>query len=104
MLKSPPTFKIWLSATATIVSWASAYVGIRIGLTSYSPGALALLRFVVASAAMLIIYWRLPNKQIPKQSEVLVMAGLGIIGFALYNLLLNEGELTVPAGIAGFTI
>jgi cell division protein FtsL len=37
-----------------LVLWASAFEGIRAGLKSYEPGHLALLRFLILSAFLLI--------------------------------------------------
>lgn len=50
------SFKVVFIVIIAIVLWASAFIGIRIGLADYSPGALALLRFMIASLCLLIIY------------------------------------------------
>ena len=51
----------------TIVSWASAFAGIRAGLQSYAPEQVALLRYATASLVLLIIALRnripLPNRR-----------------------------------------
>ena len=39
----------------TLVFWASAFTGIRIGLEHFSPGHLALYRFLVASVTLLLV-------------------------------------------------
>ncbi|WED43644.1 DMT family transporter [Legionella cardiaca] len=88
----------------TLLFWASAFVGIRVGLMAYSPGSLALLRFLVASLCMAIIYWQLPNKKrIPwnKRWQLLL---IGIAGIGIYNISLNYGEMSVSAGVASFVI
>lgn len=82
--------------------WASAYVGIRAGLKGYSPGSLALFRYLVASFCMFFIYLRLPKFRLLQWRELLLSALAGILGFSIYNLALNTGELTVNAGIASF--
>jgi len=38
----------------TIFLWASAFVGIRYGLSVYTPGAIALFRFILASLFLTI--------------------------------------------------
>ena len=48
--------KAGINLTFCVVLWASAFVGIRIGLKGYSPGSLALLRYLIASASMIFIY------------------------------------------------
>ncbi|STX28177.1 transmembrane protein [Legionella beliardensis] len=96
--------KVNYALSLTLLFWASAFVGIRFGLASYTPGALALLRFLIASFCMAIIYLRLPNKiKMPWLTRIqLLVIGVGAIG--IYNLCLNIGELTVSAGVASFII
>lgn len=98
------SFKINGSLFVTLLLWASAFVGIRIGLTAYSPGSLALLRLLVASFCMALVYARLSNRQpIPWMVRFQLLL-LGAAGFGVYNLCLNYGELTVSAGVASFVI
>ncbi|WP_419420352.1 DMT family transporter [Legionella sp. D16C41] len=87
-----------------LLLWSSAFVGIRFSLTDYTPGSLALLRFLVASISITIIYALLPNKKkIPWPERLqLLLIGVGSIG--IYNICLNIGELSVSAGIASFII
>ena len=100
------------AAAVTIVFWGSAFAGIRAGLHSYTPAHLALLRFLAASAALGVIAvirgatgtggprgvrpasWR----------DVPLIGALGLLGFSFYNIALNTGELTVPAGPAALLI
>lgn len=91
---------IWLA----IILWASAYIGIRAGLQGYSPGSVALLRYLIGSVCMLFLYWRLPSYHRLSPKQWLNVIFLGICGFAIYNIALNYGELTVTAGIASFII
>ena len=55
-------FKVNCVLVSSILLWASAFVGIKIALTSYSPGSLALLRFIIASACMYLLYRRQGNE------------------------------------------
>ena len=61
-MKIQYSIKTRLAVWITVALWASAFVGIRAGLESYTPGSLAALRFLVASFCMLILYMRLPNR------------------------------------------
>ena len=45
-------FRTYLAVGLTIVLWASAFAGIRAGLVSYTPEAIALLRYLTASAVL----------------------------------------------------
>ncbi|GGI86259.1 DMT family transporter [Legionella impletisoli] len=88
----------------TILLWSSAYVGIRIGLTAFTPGSLALFRFLVASLFMIIIYPILTIKKPMFWSHRIRLILLGAIGIGIYNIALNMGELTVSAGVASFIV
>ncbi len=88
---------------ATILLWASAFVGIRIGLVGYSPGPLALLRFLVASLCMAFIYHAHEKRHMPWKDRIQLLIA-GVIGIGIYNICLNFGEITVSAGIASFVI
>ncbi|MGM9453841.1 DMT family transporter [Legionella bozemanae] len=99
-----PSFKVSCVVTIAIVLWASAFVGIRIGLAAYSPGALALLRFMVASLCMLIIYYCLGIKKRVAWKDRLQLLLTGMAGIGIYNICLNYGEVSVSAGIASFIL
>lgn len=96
------TTKIALVVTVTL--WASAFVGIRAGLQGYSPGALAFLRFFIASICMGFIYWRLPKKEIFQRKDFLLLLLFGALGLGFYNVFLNYGEVSVSAGISSFIV
>lgn len=87
----------------TIVSWASAFPFIRIGLHGLAPLQLAAARF--ATAAVLVtawLAWRRPR--MPAKGDALRFLVCGLLGIALYNALLNTGEQTVSAGAASFIV
>src|SRR5271157_5948493 len=91
------------AALITIVFWGSAFAGIRAGLHSYSPAHLALLRFLCASAACAVIVAR-PGMHRPALRDVPLVALLGLLGFAFYNVALNTGEQNIPSGPAALLI
>lgn len=97
------SIKIYGALLITLLFWASAFVGIRVGLTAYSPGSLALLRFLVASLCMLVIYFYLPAKKIAWIDRLQLML-IGVAGIGIYNISLNYGELSVSAAVASFVI
>jgi len=98
------SFKVNCVVIIAIVLWASAFVGIRIGLAGYSPGPLALLRFLVASLFMGIIYYSLGIKKQVLWKDRMQLLVAGMAGIGIYNICLNYGELSVSAGIASFII
>ena len=87
----------------TIVSWASAFPFIRIGLHGLTPLQLAAARF--ATAAVLIVAWLAVRRpRVPTRGDALRFLLCGFLGIALYNALLNTGEQTVSAGAASFIV
>ncbi len=91
----------------TLILWASAFVGIRVAVLHYSPGSLALLRFLVASTILstyLLVSgrWRALAKASAK--DWLGVLALGLTGVVIYHLALNAGERTVSAGAASLLV
>lgn len=89
------------AVAVTIVSWASAFPFIRIGLQGLAPLHLAAARY--ATAALLVAAWlayRRPKPPTMRDASRFALCGLS--GIALYNALLNTGEKTVSAGAASF--
>lgn len=85
--------------------WASAFVGIRVGLHGYSPGALALLRYFVASIAMipLYIFYRSKGCSMNKNEFIRIIL-IGVFGIGVYNIALNYGEVNIDAATASFIV
>jgi drug/metabolite transporter (DMT)-like permease len=92
-----------LFAACTVVCWASAFVAIRIAVRSFSPQEIAFLRFLSAGTALgvLALATRMP---LPRVRDLPRFAALGLVGHALYNLALAQGQAHVPAATAGFII
>jgi drug/metabolite transporter (DMT)-like permease len=90
-----------VAALVTTVLWASAFPMIKIALGSFTPLPLAAVRYAVAGALMgLWMLYRRPRGNVRKVAwPILVCAAIGI---SLYNVLLNAGEVTTPAGVASF--
>ncbi|MGQ3891352.1 DMT family transporter [Legionella sp. CNM-4043-24] len=98
------TWTVKITLAFTILVWASAFVAIRIGLPEFSPGELALYRFLVASVCMLFLYVRLPARPHVPWSVRIQLLLIGVAGIGIYNICLNVGEMTVSAGVASFVI
>lgn len=96
------SYKIKFALVLAILLWASAFVGIRAGLNGYSPEGLALLRYLVASICMAVIYYRLPQRQMMPLKDMLGLMFVGALGIGVYNLTLNHGELVISSGMASF--
>ncbi|MGI6207992.1 MAG: DMT family transporter [Anaerolineae bacterium] len=91
------------AAAVTLAFWASAFAGIRAGLTGYGPGELAVLRFIIASA-VLIAYALVTRMPLPRTKDIPELVLAGFLGITVYHLALNFGEVTVGAGPAAFLV
>ncbi len=87
----------------TVVFWGSAFAAIRVGLRSFSPAHLALVRFASASAA-LAVYTAITRMRLPALRDLPVIFVLGALGFAAYNIALNIGEQSIQSGPAALLI
>lgn len=91
------------AALATVVLWASAFVGIRAAGRTLSPGALAFGRLAVGSVALgtLALVRRQP---MPRRSDLPGLLLCGLLWFGVYNLVLNQAERMVDAGTAAMLV
>jgi len=100
-----PTPVTYLLILLTLVLWASSFPVVRYGLKSatngggFSPGALALLRFLVASAGALV-FLTVTRAGLPRKEDLPRLAIAGFFGIALYHSLFNFGEQQVASGAA----
>lgn len=102
-MKTRASSTIVLALIVALILWASAFAAIRVGLRGFGPGQLALLRFSIASVALLI-YSLATRQPLPSARDLPVMILLGFLGFFVYHVGLNAGETAVPAGAASFII
>jgi len=95
---------IVLGAVAVMIClWASAFVTIRFADRELSPGALALGRLLVGSAALgiLVLVRRTP---LPNGRELAGIVVCGVLWFGVYNVALNAAEHRVDAGTAAMLV
>jgi drug/metabolite transporter (DMT)-like permease len=97
------TTRTLVALVVALVLWASAFAGIRAGLHAYTPGHLAILRFLIASL-MLAIYAAIAHFRRPELRDLPGLALTGVIGITIYNIALNYGETHVTAGAASLLI
>lgn len=96
--------KALFALLVTIILWSSAFVGIRYAVVYVSPASLAFLRYVVASLVMIYPVLKLKKHKVPTIKEIPIFLLLGLLGFTVYNVSINYGEVTVNAGTANFII
>ncbi|MGH7535045.1 MAG: DMT family transporter [Gemmatimonadales bacterium] len=100
------TASLVAAVTTTLVLWASGFVAIRVAVAEYPPGALALVRFGVASVTIAVLALLLPSQRVrlPAARDLPGFLATGIAGIAIYHLALNAGERTVSAGGASLIV
>lgn len=96
--------KAFSALIITVLLWGTSFVAIRQSMLTFSPGGLALLRFLIASIAIVPVYFWLPVRATPTKREWPLLFLLGLSGIGIYNILLNIGETTTSAAIASFMI
>ena len=90
-------------AAITIVFWSLAYVFTRLTLQVFSTFSLGFLRYLIASATLVII--ALVTKMKPPQPRDLPLFFVsGAIGFFLYMICFNQGQATVTAATGSVVI
>lgn len=94
---------IFFSHLFIIVLWASAFPGIRLALTGYSPESLSLLRLLIGSLG-LMIFAIVTRMKLPQVKDIPAIILFGGLGFTAYYLALNYGEKFVNAGTASLLV
>ncbi|PFN46553.1 EamA family transporter [Bacillus thuringiensis] len=87
----------------TILIWGTAFPAIRIGLESYTPEHLTLLRLLIASFILLLFSF-IYKLRLPDLKDIPAIFIFGALGFTIYHIALNYGEKTVNAGSASLII
>jgi len=97
--------KVWLALGATLLVWASGFVGVSVAVAEYSPGNLALFRFLIASAVLFVWLLRKNGRiYLPRKSDLRNVALVGLFGVPLYHLPLNAGQQVVSAGVSSLLV
>ncbi|MFN3359171.1 MAG: DMT family transporter [Pseudomonas sp.] len=95
-MNTPSPVKLTLVIAGVILCWAYSPIGVHMGLHSYSPGQLALLRFLIASVFMggVALVVGIGRPRLPDVPWLLV---LGFFGVFLHHVSLNVGQQWVTA-------
>lgn len=86
-----------------VLLWASAFPAIRVAAPELGPAGLSLVRLAVATTA-LIVAAAVTRVRLPRWRDLGWIAGCGFFGMTAYQLLLNWGEVSVPAGTASIIV
>ncbi|GAA0994815.1 DMT family transporter [Subtercola frigoramans] len=86
-----------------VVLWASAFPAIQVAAPELGPVGLSIVRLAVAAVALLAVAPFI-TVRVPAARDLLLIAGCAFFGMTAYQLLLNTGELYVPAGTASIIV
>lgn len=93
----PTSFRIACAIGFVLLCWAYSPSGIRLGLHGYTPTQLALARFAVASAFLLVIAL-IRRIALPRLRDVPMLLLLGLFAVSLHHIAINYGQRGVSAG------
>ncbi|WP_291057075.1 DMT family transporter [Herbiconiux sp.] len=88
---------------AVVVLWASAFPAIRVAAPAMGVIGLSFARLTVACVALLAVAV-IARARLPRARDLGWIAACGFFGMTAYQLLLNWGELYVPAGTASIIV
>ncbi|MEA9986229.1 DMT family transporter [Subtercola sp. RTI3] len=98
---APP--RVLLSGLAVVVLWASAFPAIQVAAPQLGVVGLSFARLVVAALALLAVSPFL-GVRLPRTRDLPLIVACAFFGMTAYQLLLNWGELEVPAGTASIIV
>jgi drug/metabolite transporter (DMT)-like permease len=91
------------AALLMMVTWGSSAVATKVGLASYGPGQLTLLRFIITGSLM-VLYALVTRMRLPERGAILPIIGLGLIGISITQLGFSFGITSVDPGTATFLV
>lgn len=97
------SMRVLLAGIGVVVLWASAFPAIRVAAPELGPVGLSIVRLAVAAIALLALA-PFTTVKLPARGDLLLITGCAFFGMTAYQLLLNTGELYVPAGTASIII
>jgi drug/metabolite transporter (DMT)-like permease len=93
-----------LGVLAVMVLWAANFIVVKSAVAVLPPVGFTFLRFALASATLLLLLrWREGSVALPRR-DFLAIAGLGAVGFGVYQILWTTGLTTVAAGDSALLI
>jgi len=95
--------KVVAAGLAVVVLWASAFPAIRVAAPELGPIGLSFIRLIVAAVALLVLAPFLKVRR-PAARDLLLITIAAFFGMTAYQLLLNTGEIFVPAGTASIIV
>lgn len=100
-MKMSNKLSMYSFAMITIVLWSTGFVFTRVAVRSFTPDAIAVLRYYAASIAMLI-YVLIKKIRLPRLKDIPWLLLGGATGIAIYVFAFNMGSQTVNASTSSF--
>lgn len=98
-----PNIRAYIAWIAICVLWGTTYLFIRIGVESVPPMLFAGFRWIVAGSILITIL-KISGKQLPKKTDLIHIAIIGIALLGFGNGLVVVGEQYVESGLAALLI
>ena len=95
--------KVLAAGLGVVMTWASAFAAIRVAAPELGVIGLSVTRLGVAAGALVAVA-PFARVRLPERRHLPRIAAAGFFGMSAYQLLVNAGELHVPAGTASIVI
>lgn len=95
--------RVLLAGLGVVLLWASAFPAISVASPDLGVIGLSFVRLIVAAVALLAVVPFL-KVRIPARRDLLLIVACAFFGMTAYQLLLNTGELFVPAGTSSIIV
>ena len=103
MLAGMKMLKVLAAGLGVVVMWASAFPAIRVAAPGLGVVGLSFVRLAVAALVLLAVA-PFADVRPPERRHALLLAAAAFFGMTAYQVLLNAGELHVPAGPASIVV
>ena len=103
MAAAAGTVRVWGAGLGVVVLWASAFPAIRVASPELGVIGLSFVRLAIAAFALLAAAPVFGVRR-PARRDLPLILACGLTGMTAYQLLLNQGELSVPAGTASILV
>lgn len=91
------------AVAVTVLIWSTTFAALVAALDHFSPQHLLFLRWTL-TALLFVVYGALTRMRLPDKADLPHLAVAGLLGFAVYQMLLVNGQTGVSATMAGFLI
>ena len=103
ILVAMKSFKLFGAGLGVVLAWASAFPAIRVAAPAIGVAGLSIVRLAVAALALLAVA-RVYRVRLPERRHAWLIVAAAFFGMTAYQVLLNAGELHVPAGTASIVV